>query len=260
MPGWICVWLGCALGASAENPPPECAVGARCACGGGGPMVQSSPGECAASSLEHQHGARRRIERRGAGRRPHGMLVLVGANQERVQSPGATAPSPANTCASRHTAPRAFIPGRAAERARLLDRFSQRLRVVEGEHDQLVSCDGYGAVQVPGAHASQSQRTVRPLAHLWRAARSCTGARRRRAAIRRGRARSRAAPAEVGRRESGRGEGCSAARRVTWPSRSRISRGWRLTVCGNMTVSRSGFSARSAPRIAAAWVPVAPEV
>ena len=119
---------------------------------------------------------------------------------------------------------------------------------------------GDGAVQVPGAHASQSQRTVRPLAHLWRAARSCTGARRRRAAIRRGRARSRAAPAEVGRRESGRGEGCSAARRVTWPSRSRISRGWRLTVCGNMTVSRSGFSARSAPRIAAAWVPVAPEV
>lgn len=201
-----------------------------------------------------------RIERRGAGRRPHGMLVLVGANQERVQSPGATAPSPANTCASRHTAPRAFIPGRAAERARLLDRFSQRLRVVEGEHDQLVSCDGYGAVQVPGAHASQSQRTARPLAHLWRAARSCTGARRRRAAIRRGRARSRAAPVEVGRRESGRGEGCSAARRVTWPSRSRISRGWRLTVCGNMTVSRSGFSARSAPRIAAAWVPVAPEV
>ena len=119
---------------------------------------------------------------------------------------------------------------------------------------------GGGAVQVPGAHASLSQRTVRSLAYLWRAARSCTGARRRRAAIRRGRARSRAAPAEVGRRESGRGEGCSAARWVTWPSRSRISRGWRFTVCGNMTVSRSGFSARSAPRIAAAWVPVAPEV
>ena len=200
------------------------------------------------------------IERRGPGRQ-HGMLVLVGANPERVRSPEATAPSPANTRAGRHTALRAFNSGRAAGRARLLDRFSQRLRVVEGEDDQLVSCDGgSGAVQVPGAHARLSQQTVRSLAYLWRAARSCTGARRRRAAIRRGRARSRAAPAEVGRRESGRGEGCSAARWVTWPSRSRISRGWRLTVCGNMTVSRSGFSARSAPRIAAAWVPVAPEV
>ena len=46
----------------------------------------------------------------------------------------------------------------------------------------------------------------------------------------------------------------------TWPRRSRISRGCRLIVCGRITVSSSGFSARSAPRMAAACVPVAPEV
>ena len=41
---------------------------------------------------------------------------------------------------------------------------------------------------------------------------------------------------------------------------SRLSGGCRRLLCGSTTVSRCGFSARSAPLMTAALVPVAPEV
>ena len=43
-------------------------------------------------------------------------------------------------------------------------------------------------------------------------------------------------------------------------SSSRLSGGWRRRLCGSTTVNRCGFSARSAPLMTAALVPVAPEV
>eukprot|EP00982_Pelagococcus_subviridis_P000829 6880-Pelagococcus_subviridis.AAC.6 len=46
----------------------------------------------------------------------------------------------------------------------------------------------------------------------------------------------------------------------TFSRSSWLSSGCLLRDCGSSTVSRSGFSARSAPRITAAFVPVAPEV